>query len=439
MLRRRGRTPLLMTAAWVVASCSGGNSSPTPDSEPERTTTTIARASDGALRLGLLVPRSGTGASLGEPLVAVAEASIDRINESGGVNGAPVEIVIRDEGADDTTALAAVAAFVEEDRVDAVVGPLSSRVALSILPTLMDAGVGVCSPAATTTSLADLPDNGLFVRTSPTDTLAALAMAQVAARTGETEIAIAYPDDPYGRDFVADVKRSLELEGLSAAVEVAYDPGDDDYGEEVATTISTSPEVVILLSGSDGGSRFLGTLAVETPGVTVIVNDAFSSVDFSDDPNLESLAEIDIVGVAVDTFVGTARASGGESPIGPTGSTTTTPVGGTGFPATGPPLSTATIDCIDLLALAAESAGSDDPGVFMPLVIPASKGGSGCTDFASCRELLESGLTIAYNGPSSVLSLDPNGDPLLAVFVTFGIDAAGSAEYRDTIGVVSAP
>ncbi|MFM8531357.1 MAG: ABC transporter substrate-binding protein, partial [Ilumatobacteraceae bacterium] len=301
MVRGRSITLLLLAFGSFAVSCSGGDSNPTPDSEPVRTTTTLPRSSDGILRLGLLVPRSGAGASLGEPLVEVVEASVDRINEAGGVNGRPVEIVIRDEGADDATALASASAFVQEDGVDAVVGPLSSRVALSILPTLIDAGVGVCSPAANTTSLADLPDNGLFVRTSPTDTLAALAMAQVAARTGESEIAIAYPDDPYGRDFVADVNRSLELEGLGATVEVGYDPGDDDYEEEVADTVSAAPDVVILLAGSDGGSRFLGTLATRAPGTTVIVNDAFSSVDFSDDPTLDSLAGVDIVGVALDT------------------------------------------------------------------------------------------------------------------------------------------
>lgn len=430
---------LLLAFGSFTVSCSGGGSDPTPDSEPERTTTTLPRSSDGILRLGLLVPRSGAGASLGEPLVEVVEASVDRINEAGGVNGRPVELVIRDEGADDTTALASASAFVQEDGVDAVVGPLSSRVALSILPTLIDAGVGVCSPAANTTSLADLPDNGLFVRTSPTDTLAALAMAQVAARTGESEIAIAYPDDPYGRDFVADVKRSLELEGLGATVEVGYDPGDDDYEEEVADTVSAAPDVVILLAGSDGGSRFLGTLATRAPGTTVIVNDAFSSVDFSDDPTLDSLAGIDIVGVAVDTYVGTSTTSSEQSPVSTAPFSTSIPSDATGTKISGPPLATATVDCIDLLALAAQSAGSDDPGVFMPLVIPASKGGSACADFAACRDLLEAGLNVDYNGPSTVLSLDPNGDPLLAVFVTFGIGDGGLAEYRDTIGVVSAP
>lgn len=433
----------LLTIGSLVVSCSGGNSNPTPDSEPERTTTTLPRPSDGVLRLGLLVPRSGAGASLGEPLVEVVETAVDRINDAGGVNGRPVEIVIRDEGADDTTALASVSAFVQEDGVDAVIGPLSSRIALSILPTLIDAGVGVCSPAATTTSLADLPDNGLFVRTSPTDTLAALAMAQVAARTGKSRIAIAYPDDPYGRDFVADVRRSLELEGLSATVEVGYDPGDDDYDEEVTDTVSAAPDVVILLAGIDGGSRFLGTLATRAPGTTVIVNDAFSAVDFSDEPTLESLADVDLVGVAVDTFNGTTRVnsdqtSGSTSPL----STTTSPdSNGTSTVGanTGPPLATATVDCVDLLALAARSAGSDDPGAFMPLVIPTSKGGSACVDFSACRDLLEAGLNVDYNGPSAVLSLDPNGDPLLAVFVTFGIGDNGLAEYRDTIGVVSAP
>jgi branched-chain amino acid transport system substrate-binding protein len=97
------------------------------------------------------------------------------------------------------------------------------------------------------------------------------------------------------------------------------------------------------------------------------------------------------------------------------------------------------IDCINLLALASAFSGSDIAAEFMPQVIAASRGGSACITFSTCLEIIEAGLNIDYNGPTGVLSLDANGDPSVATFVTFGFDDDGRTSYRGDLGVFSTP
>ncbi|MBM3798602.1 MAG: ABC transporter substrate-binding protein [Actinobacteria bacterium] len=440
-MRRSMRCSLAAFACSVaMAACGGTTTSAPVDSEPPRTTTIAPRMSDGILRVGLLVPRSGPGATIGEPLVAIVEAAVRAINDNGGVNGVPVELFVEDEGGDSATALAAIDTLITGDSVDAVIGPFSSSVALSTLPTLLTANVGVCSPAATTASLTNFPDRGMFVRTSPSDSLAALAMAQEVARTGIRSSVLAYPDDPFGRDFATDVRRALGLEGIAIVSEIQYDPGDDDYSEDVATL--TDGSVVTLIGDEESGARFLSTTLTTFADITVVVNDALARADLSSDPIMETDGRAAITGVAVDAAAGfddlyaTLQEAGLELPP--------APLGPNDDPFAEPdvapiPLATAAVDCVNLIALSSLATQSDDALVFMNEAIPTSRGGSACITFDECSALIAAGLNIDYNGPTRLLALSPNGDPSIATFVTFGFDDSGKAVYRTEIGVVSAP
>jgi branched-chain amino acid transport system substrate-binding protein len=417
----------------VVAACGGGGDAAPDATEPPRTTTTIPRASDGTLRLGLLIPRSGAGAALGDPLVPVAETLIASINDAGGYGGRDVELVIRDEGNDTATALAAVERLIGEDGVDAIVGPMSSNVALGILPTLVRADIGVCSPAATSALLNNFPDRGLFVRTAPTDSLITLAMAQVIAQTGESSAAIAYPDDRYGRRLAAELRRSLGQQGVTVTTEIPYLTTDESYVDDV-TSISDDTRILALIGNQESGPRFLSTLLTDSSLDTIVLNDALSTLSLANDAGLERLDDFTIVGVAHDASIGfdAVVSELGERRVFPNPAA----VGTTRQPI---PFATSVVDCVNLLVLAALSVSSDDPITFMGSMIPASRVGSSCSTFAQCADLLERSLNIDYGGPTGLLGLTPVGDPSVASFVNYGFSDTGLAEYRSLIGVISSP
>jgi hypothetical protein len=153
------------------------------------------------------------------------------------------------------------------------------------------------------------------------------------------------------------------------------------------------------------------------------VNDALAGVDLSDRPDLIGDGSRSVVGVAVDSRAGRDEVSTYLEP-------SATDV---------PPLSAALIDCFNLLALAADFSGSDVGAEFMPQVIAASRGGSACRTYRECIDIIEAGRNIDYNGPTGTLSLDANGDPSVASFITFGFGADGRSALLDNLGVFSAP
>jgi branched-chain amino acid transport system substrate-binding protein len=417
--RRRPIVAIVLTLGIFgsITSCSQSDSNATPDSTPQVSTTVTPQISDGVFRLGLLLPQSGPGAELGEPLIQVATDAINVVNANGGILGRDVELVIRDEGNESATALAAVDDFISEFQIDALVGLMSSPIALSVLPRLVENKVGSCSPTATAVALASFPDNGLFVRTTPSDILASEAIAQVIEQTGVVETSIAYPDDPFGRSFVAEVRRSLSVQGISIIAEVAYDTTTADFAP-IAEQLTADPNRVITLIGdSESGGRLLNSLLDTQSLNKIIVNDALATVDLNSNANLDSDIRRELVGVAVDAFAGADSNSSISLPA----------------------FSTAITDCINLLALAAISSKSDFAEEFMAQVPEVSRGGSGCNVFEDCLALLQQSLNIDYNGITGLLDLDPNGDPSRAEFITFGFDDQGHSQFNERISVIASP
>ena len=417
--RRRPIVAIVLTLGIFgsITSCSQSESNTTPDSTPQVSTTVTPQVSDGVFRLGLLLPESGPGAELGEPLIQVATDAINVVNVSGGILGRDIELVVRDEGNESATALAAVDDFISEFHIDALVGLMSSPIALSVLPRLVENKVGSCSPTATAVALASFPDNGLFVRTTPSDILASEAIAQVIEQTGVVETSIAYPDDPFGRSFVAEVRRSLSVQGISIIAEVAYDTTTADFAP-IAEQLTADPNRVITLIGdSESGGRLLNSLLDTKSANKIIVNDALAHVDLNSNANLDSDIRRELVGVAVDAFAGADSNTSISLPA----------------------FSTAITDCINLLALAAISSKSDFAEEFMAQVPEVSRGGSGCNVFEDCLALLQQSLNIDYNGITGLLDLDPNGDPSRAEFITFSFNDQGHSQFSERISVIASP
>ena len=418
-LHRRPTFALFLTLATTsgLVACNDSGSTSTPDSTPQVSTTVASQVSDGVFRIGLLIPQTGSVDGGGESLTQVATNAIEIVNASGGILGRDIELVVRDEGSDSATALAAIDDFISEDRVDALIGPMSSPIALAVLPLLVENKIGSCSPTATAVSLASFPDNRLFVRTTPSDILASEAMAQLIEQTGVVESLVAYPDDPYGRTFVAEIRRSLAVQGIAIVNEVAYDTDSTDYGPIAEKLTANANSVITLIGDSESGGRLLNSLLDTQSANKIIVNDALSQVDLRSNANLDSEIRRKIVGVAVDAFAGANPDNN----------------------ALVPPFSAAVVDCINLIALAAIASDSDIADQFMAQVPVVSRGGSGCNLFDGCLALLKQSLNIDYNGVTGFLDLDPNGDPSRAQFVTFGFDDQGRSKFQERIIVVASP
>jgi branched-chain amino acid transport system substrate-binding protein len=406
----------LVALAAVPVACSSEDDSLVDDTVADTTTTTVRPdvTGDGRLVIGALLPLTDT--LLGEPMAEAVEIAVRRINTAGGALDQRVQLELADEGSSSATAAAAIQTLLDRD-VDAVIGPASSLIALSTLDELVSAGKVVCSPTASALALDGFPDDDLFFRTVPSDSLQARAIAAAADQTGAQRVTIVYVDDAYGRPFADAVEASLTNEAIAAVERISFAANDDDLADEAAMLANSDTQVMVLLADGEDGTRFLEALDdSDTSGLaTIIVNDALRNPASPQriqglDPELRGK----IVGLAPQ-----AESGDPAEPFDPPGL----------FAANA-------YDCANLIALAAVRADSDVPRDIARQIGQVSVSGSACETFAECVDTISSELQIDYNGPSGVTDLlIRTGDPSRATFDRFIFDESGRDVLQRTVVV----
>jgi len=121
--------------------------------------------------------------------------AIKHVNAAGGVFGRPVEFV---EG-DTLNPEAEARRLIEEEGVNAIVGPNSSADSLVVVGVAAPAGVLVISPSATSPLLTLNEDRDLFFRTALSDVAQGPALARLARERGFDNVGVIYRDDAWGR------------------------------------------------------------------------------------------------------------------------------------------------------------------------------------------------------------------------------------------------
>ena len=99
----------------------------------------VAIAQD--IKIGVLYPTSGGGAIYGGPAMEGHNMAVEEINAAGGINGRKLVTVARDSKLNPSAAASAAKELVTKDKVDVLIGGLSSAVGLAISEVAKQEGV----------------------------------------------------------------------------------------------------------------------------------------------------------------------------------------------------------------------------------------------------------------------------------------------------------
>jgi branched-chain amino acid transport system substrate-binding protein len=394
------QTSTTATATVDTAAPDVTGSVPAPDAtdEPE-------------LVVGALLPVTGPGAEIGSSMRDGVRLAIDEVNAAGGVRGLPVEGVEADEGSDATTTAGALEELLAEG-VDVVVGPASSLSTATVLPLITRAGVLTCSPTASAMSLDGYPDDDLFVRTIPSDSLQATAIADYVIRTGQRSAAVLYLDDAYGRPFAEKVAAELEERSLRTTSFVPYDPTDDDYSGEVRVAIASAPEVVVVIGDGSAGPRMVSALFDQAADDTsVVVNDAMrvpaaaSAYQRLPEAALRRMSGVSPVSRIIDGDMAA------EFQL--------------RYPDSRGLFAANAYDCVSAIALAANASPDVPVAQLADRLEDVTNLGGPCITYTVCATGLAAGRNIDYDGLIGELHIGADGDVVRGVFDVFRFDGSG--------------
>jgi branched-chain amino acid transport system substrate-binding protein len=126
---RKAASPLVLpiVVALALAACSppagrAPAAGTTPAAGTQPTAAGTAAPSGDTIRVGVVVPLSGRLAGSGELVLRGYRLAIDQANQSGGVNGKKLDLVVEDDRSDPTTAANATEKLITQDKVVAILG-----------------------------------------------------------------------------------------------------------------------------------------------------------------------------------------------------------------------------------------------------------------------------------------------------------------------------
>ncbi len=328
------------------------------------------RESNGILKYGLLLPQTGALDFLGPPMIDAANMAVQEVNTAGGVNGAPAEVTLADDGTDPDVANPAVDRLLQED-VDVIVGAAASGVTLSVIDKITGAGVVECSPSNTGVQFTTYPDKGRYFRTAPPDNLQSQVLADLIVDDGNEDVTIVARSDEYGEGFAKFLGKELKAAGADVKDTILYDPEATSYDDVAEQIKKSDPEAVAMIAFDEGGAVL--TAAIE-----------------------QSVGPKDLQWYGTDTiFSGHAY------------------------------------DCVVIAALAATAAGSDASQDIAAGINAVTKKGTKCSLYDECVALLDDGKDINYQGAAGPLDFTKKGEPGKGAYDTWEFAADGSVETID--------
>lgn len=242
----RGRIALIVLLA-VLVGCAE------PPAEPLAldTTTRFDRPALAelphrpSLRIGVNTEITGTGAAIGDLGVRAARLAVEEINAAGGVNGVPIELVVRDCRSDPQVALEQYRLALRDDDLAALIGPFKSAYAVHIVPEHRDAALPMLI-GATNAGLTAQGDAHLF-RMRPSDKLTSAAMTALAVdELGRRRVAIIHDSDAFGSGGADGITAMLAERGLTPAAREPYPTGMRDFDALVRRVAVVQPDAVLI-------------------------------------------------------------------------------------------------------------------------------------------------------------------------------------------------
>ena len=244
-----------------------------------------------SLRVGVLLPLTGSAAEPGKKALQGVELAIEQYNAQHAT--APVSLSVEDSQSDPKSGVSAFNKLVSVDEAAVVIGDMMSSVTLAVAPIAERDHIVLLAPGASSPKVRDAGD--FIFRNWVSDDFDGTVMAEyLRERKGASVAAVLYVNNDYGSGLASAFRTRFEALGGKTVLSEGYPQDASDF-RSTLTKISTKHPDVLYLPGQpkeDGyivkQARELGltctlaaNLSVELPDFRTIAGPAAQGIIYS--------------------------------------------------------------------------------------------------------------------------------------------------------------
>ena len=216
----------------------------------------VSNVSAADLKIGLLLSQTGPLATYGTSMKSAAEYAVKQANDAGGINGNKVVLALEDDASKPTTFLNGLNRLVTQEKVFALVGPITSGFFLAGVPIAKQHNVLMISPTATTPTLTKGTVEAF--RNNPSEDVNIPVLLKYVKQTQPKidSISVIYDNKESANKIIGGLYESLaptigwKLQGVTTFLS-----GQLNYSDVVAKALRDKPKVVAVAAHAEDAAN----------------------------------------------------------------------------------------------------------------------------------------------------------------------------------------
>lgn len=197
----------------------------------------------GPIKLGMVIPISGSSAPTGAYMKNGAQLAVDEINKAGGVLGRQLELDVEDEACDAQQSVAGANKAVSNGVVISV-GGYCSGATLPEIPIFQKANIPMIIPAANSQDLVNQGAKNVFMINGTGKQQSTAALAFIKKQKFAT-VALVDDNTSYSKDINTETKSQIEADGaVKVVLSTSVTAGESDYSSVVRDIMGAKPALV---------------------------------------------------------------------------------------------------------------------------------------------------------------------------------------------------
>ena len=201
----------------------------------------VAAAAHAQIKVGVVTSSTGPVALVGQP----QKNSVPLLPTS--VAGQTVQYINLDDASDPTASVAAFKKLINEEKVDALIGPSGSPNAMGVIQFAAEAGVPMFAPVGTAAVVQPMTEQKKWVfKTTQNDDLIARALVQHMVATKVKTVGFIGTADPYGDNWLKVFGALAEKSGIKVVAAERFQRQDTSLTAQGLKVLASGPEAVLI-------------------------------------------------------------------------------------------------------------------------------------------------------------------------------------------------
>jgi branched-chain amino acid transport system substrate-binding protein len=193
------------------------------------------------IKIGLMVSATGPTSAIGIPQKNTGEILPKQIA------GVPIEYISLEDGGDATRAVQNIKKLVQEDHIDALIGPSTTPNAFAILDVIADAKVPMMATVGTSSVVEPLDAKKRWVfKTTQNDDLIAAALLKHMQKDGVKSVAFIGFSDPYGDNWLKVFSALAEKSGIKVVNAERFNRTDQSVTGQTLRMIAAKSDAMLI-------------------------------------------------------------------------------------------------------------------------------------------------------------------------------------------------